>query len=78
MGDNKLNIDSPMVDREINECCQSSIMFVRNEPQLGIDKDKAFTFDFVYSQESSQNDVYSEAVGPLVSGLFRGLSLTHI
>jgi len=66
----------PMVDKEINEGCQSSIMFVPNEPQLVIGKDKAFTFDFVYSQESSQDDVYSEAVQPLVSGLFHGLSLT--
>lgn len=64
----------PMVDKEVNEGCQSNIMFVPNEPQLVIGKDKAFTFDFVYSHESMQDQVYREAVVPLVSGLFRGMS----
>jgi len=65
----------PMVDKEVNEGCQSNIMFVPNEPQLVIGKDKAFTFDFVYSQDSLQDEIYRETVVPLLSGLFRGLSL---
>jgi len=64
----------PMVDKEVNEGCQSNIMFVPNEPQLVIGKDKAFTFDFVYSPDSTQDDVYRNAVVPLVTGLFRGPS----
>jgi len=63
----------PMVEKEMNEGCQSSVMFVLNEPQLVIGKDKAFTFDFVYPSESSQQEIYQQAVLPLVSGLFRGL-----
>jgi len=63
----------PMVEKEINEGCQSTIMFVPDEPQVVIGKDKAFTFDFVYSQDSTQHDVYREAIVPLVTGLFRGL-----
>jgi len=62
----------PMVDKEMNEGCQSNIMFVPNEPQLVIGKDKAFTFDFVYSPDSSQHEIYQQAVVPLVNGLFRG------
>jgi len=64
----------PMVEKEVNEGCQSNIMFVPDEPQLVIGKDKAFTFDFVYSHLSSQEEVYRQAVVPLVNGLFRGLS----
>jgi len=62
----------PMVEKEENEGCQSNIMFVPDEPQLVIGKDKAFTFDFVYSHTSSQEEVFSESVHPLVDGLFRG------
>lgn len=68
----------PMVEKEVNEGCQSSIMFVPNEPQLVIGKDKSFTFDFVYCCESSQDEVYTETVVPLVNGLFRGLLLSYI
>jgi len=68
----------PMVDKEVNEGCQCNIMFVPNEPQLVIGKDKAFTFDFVYSEDSSQDQVYRESVKPLVNGLFRGLSSTCV
>jgi len=60
-----------MVEKEINEGCQSTIMFVPNEPQLVIGSDKAFTFDFVYSSDATQQQVY-ESIVPLVSGLFRG------
>jgi len=63
----------PMVDKEINEGCQSNIMFVSDEPQLVIGKDKAFTFDFVYCSDSPQHEIYQQAVVPLVNGLFRGL-----
>ena len=68
----------PMVEKEVNEGCQSTIMFVPNEPQLVIGKDKAFTFDFVYSPDSSQEEVYHEAVMSLVSGLFRGSLPVHV
>ena len=63
----------PMVDKEINEGCQCNIMFVPDEPQLVIGKDKAFTFDFVYSAESAQHEIYQESVVPLVNVLFRSL-----
>ena len=62
----------PMVEKEINEGCQSTIMFVPSEPQLVICSDKAFTFDFVYSSDATQQQVYEESIVPLVSGLFCG------
>jgi len=63
----------PMVEKEVNEGCQSNMMFVPDEPQLVIGKDKAFTFDYVYSPDSAQHEIYQQAVVPLVNGLFRGL-----
>jgi len=63
----------PMSEAELIAGCQSCVTFVPNEPQLVIGKDKAFTFDFVYPSESSQHEIYQQAVFPLVSGLFRGL-----
>jgi len=68
----------PMVDKEINEGCQSTIMFVPNEPQLVIGSDKAFTFDFVYSPDATQQQVYDESIVPLVNGLFRGKLLRNV
>jgi len=68
----------PMVEKEFNEGCQSAVMFVPNEPQLVIGKDKAFTFDFVYSEMASQEEVYQVTIVPLVSGIFRGLLPIHI
>jgi len=68
----------PMVEKEVNEGCQSAVMFVPNEPQLVIGKDKAFTFDFVYSEMSSQEEVYHATIVPLVSGIFRGLLRIHV
>ena len=62
----------PMTDKEKNDGCQSNIMFGLGKPQLVIGKDKAFTFDYVYTAESSQHEIYQQAVVPLVNGLFRG------
>jgi len=66
----------PLVEKEINEGCQQCVTFVPGEPQIIIGKDKAFTFDFVYSSVACQEDVYTEAVVPLVKGLFKGYNAT--
>ena len=63
----------PLVDKEIGEGCQPCVMFVPGEPQIIVGSNKAFTFDFVYSPASQQEQVYSEAVVPLVNGLFKGI-----
>jgi kinesin family protein 4/21/27 len=64
----------PLVDKELAEGCQTCILFVPGEPQIVVGKDKAFTFDFVYPPAMGQEQVYSEAVVPLVNGLFKGTS----
>ena len=66
----------PLVEKEANEGCQTCLQFVPGESQLLVGKDKAFTFDFVFTPTSEQSTVYQEAVVPLVKGLFKGKVVT--
>ena len=53
---------------------------IRFFPQVRIaDKrgtDKSFTYDFVYGSDSTQSQLYEEAVRPLVDGCFNGYNAT--
>jgi len=44
--------------------------------QLLVGKDQRFTFDHVFSQNSRQEDLYQECVGPLVAAHFDGYNAT--
>ena len=63
----------PLVDKEEMEGCQCCIQFVKDEPQLVVGKDKAFTYDFVFKPDVDQSVVYDDSVRPLVQGLFKGI-----
>ena len=56
---------------------QSTCLRVREaDRQVLIGKDRAFTFDFVYGEGSSQAEVYAEACAPLVRGCMEGYNAT--
>ena len=44
--------------------------------QVTLGKDKAFTFDFCYDLDSTQNAVYDTSVSHLVEGCFEGYNAT--
>ncbi|XP_041359286.1 chromosome-associated kinesin KIF4A-like isoform X2 [Gigantopelta aegis] len=65
----------PLIPREVTEGCQLCVRFTPNEPQIVLGVDKAFTYDFVYSQIHSQVAVY-EAVQPLIGSIMKGCNAT--
>ncbi|XP_073727251.1 kinesin family member 4 isoform X1 [Misgurnus anguillicaudatus] len=66
----------PLVPKEINEGCQCCLNFVPGEPQVIVGNDKAFTYDFVFDPTTEQEEVFTTAVSPLLSGLFKGYHAT--
>ncbi|KAJ1896197.1 hypothetical protein LPJ81_004797 [Coemansia sp. IMI 209127] len=45
-------------------------------PQIVIGADRAFTFDYVFSPEVSQEQVYNETMRPLVTQFLQGYNAT--
>ncbi|XP_072518024.1 kinesin family member 4 [Salminus brasiliensis] len=66
----------PLVPKEVNEGCQCCLTFVPGEPQVVVGNDKAFTYDYVFDPTTEQEEVFSMAVSPLLSGLFKGYNAT--
>ena len=62
----------PLVPREEAEGSQPCLQFIQGEPQVILGKDKAFTYDHVFGPNSTQKDVYDNAVAHLVRGIFKG------
>ncbi len=48
------------------------MQFVENEPQVILGRDRAFTYDYVFGPDASQQYVYDTSVKRLVHGLFKG------
>ncbi|KAK7485932.1 hypothetical protein BaRGS_00022798 [Batillaria attramentaria] len=66
----------PLIPKEENEGCQTCLWFNPNEPQLVLGKDKAFTYDYVFSPNHNQQDVYDKAAQRLVKSTFKGYNAT--
>ncbi|XP_078070606.1 kinesin-like protein KIF27 [Mustelus asterias] len=66
----------PLLPKEILHNHQVCVRVVPNTQQVVIGKDRAFTFDFVFGQKSSQEDVYSACVKPLVISAIEGYNAT--
>ncbi|KAJ2508083.1 hypothetical protein GGF44_002458 [Coemansia sp. RSA 1694] len=45
-------------------------------PQIVIGADRAFTFDYVFSPEVSQEQIYDDAIAPLVDQFLQGYNAT--
>ncbi|RWS28175.1 kinesin-like protein KIF21A, partial [Leptotrombidium deliense] len=66
----------PQVPREIIEMCSICTTVTPNEPQVWLGKDKAFTFDNVFDENSQQHEVYETCVKHLVEGCLEGYNAT--
>ncbi|XP_048448842.1 kinesin-like protein KIF27 isoform X1 [Rhincodon typus] len=66
----------PLLPKEILHNHQVCVRVVPNTQQVVIGKDRAFTFDFVFGQKSSQEDIYSACVKPLVISVIEGYNAT--
>jgi len=66
----------PLVSKEINEGATDCMQFIKDAKQVILDEKKAFTFDYVFDTKSDQESVYSQAVYPLIGGIFQGYNGT--
>ena len=66
----------PFVPKERLEQCRPCVRTLREEGQVVIGKDRAFSFDYVFGEESSQEQVFEEACAPLVQRCFQGYNAT--
>jgi kinesin family protein 4/21/27 len=62
----------PLVPKEEAEGCQCCLSFIKGEPQVILGKEKAFTYDYVFTADTPQITVYEESVAGLVKGIFKG------
>ncbi|XP_070197100.1 chromosome-associated kinesin KIF4-like isoform X2 [Littorina saxatilis] len=68
----------PLIAKEENEGCQTCLWFTPDEPQVTLGKDKAFTFDYVFSPNHNQQDVYESSAKKLIVSTFKGYNATVI
>ncbi|KAG0241566.1 Kinesin-like protein kif21b [Actinomortierella wolfii] len=64
------------LQEQINNCAEC-IAYVPNEPQIGIvGSDKSFTFDYVFDEESTQQQVFEQCAKELVEKFVAGFNVT--
>ncbi|KAM4807979.1 kinesin-like protein KIF27 [Rhinophrynus dorsalis] len=66
----------PLLSKEILHNHQICVRLVPNTQQVIIGKDRSFTFDFVFGKTSSQDNVYSSCIKPLLVSLIEGYNAT--
>ncbi|XP_069481965.1 kinesin-like protein KIF27 [Ambystoma mexicanum] len=66
----------PLLSKEILHNQQVCVRLVPNTQQVLIGKDRVFTFDYVFGKKSTQDDVYTACIKPLVVSLVEGYNST--
>jgi hypothetical protein len=56
----------PLSEKEKLERSAQCVSFVPGEPQIIIGKDRAFTYDFVFPLDTSQSNIFTKTVEPLL------------
>ena len=69
----------PLVRKEIEEGSRAFVNKVPSQPQVSINgSNEAFTFDYVFGQNETQNQVYDSAVSKMVGKIFKGYNVTIV
>ncbi|KAG1149520.1 hypothetical protein G6F37_007937 [Rhizopus arrhizus] len=66
----------PLTQKEQLANCTECISFIPNEPQVLVGTDKSFTYDYVFSSETQQQEVYQKAAAPLLEKFVEGFNAT--
>ncbi|KAG8455289.1 hypothetical protein GDO86_001476 [Hymenochirus boettgeri] len=66
----------PLLSKEVLHNHHVCVRIVPDTQQVIIGKDRVFTFDFVFGKTSSQDDVYSSCIRPLLVSLMEGYNAT--
>nr|XP_060618119.1 kinesin-like protein KIF27 isoform X1 [Anolis sagrei ordinatus] len=66
----------PLLSKEALHNHQVCVRLIPNTQQIVIGKDRVFTFDFVFDKHSTQDEVYTTCIKPLVASLIEGYNAT--
>ncbi|KAI9342996.1 hypothetical protein BD770DRAFT_371632 [Pilaira anomala] len=66
----------PLTQKEQLLNCTECISFIPNEPQVLVGTDKSFTYDYVFRNDSEQQEVYIKAASPLLEKFIEGFNAT--
>ncbi|KAG2207533.1 hypothetical protein INT47_004283 [Mucor saturninus] len=66
----------PLTQKEQLTNCTECITFIPNEPQILVGTDKSFTYDYVFDNNSEQQQVYEKAASPLLEKFVEGFNAT--
>ncbi|KAM6230515.1 kinesin-like protein KIF27 [Porphyrio hochstetteri] len=66
----------PLLSKEVLHNHQVCVRLIPNTQQIIIGKDRAFTFDFVFDKNSTQKEVYTVCIKPLLVSLTEGYNAT--
>uniref|UniRef100_A0A914LM08 Kinesin-like protein n=1 Tax=Meloidogyne incognita TaxID=6306 RepID=A0A914LM08_MELIC len=66
----------PQNAREMAAKEKICVFISQDEPQITIGRDKSFTYDFVFSDQSTQEGVYNKCIHNLLAGAFDGYNAT--
>ncbi|NXC41500.1 KIF27 protein, partial [Penelope pileata] len=66
----------PLLSKEVLHNHQVCVRLVPNTQQIIIGKDRVFTFDFVFGKNSTQGEVYTVCIKPLLLSLTEGYNAT--
>ncbi|KAJ7416730.1 kinesin family member 27 [Willisornis vidua] len=66
----------PLLSKEVLHNHQVCVRLVPNAKQIIIGKDHVFTFDFVFGKSSTQEEVYTVCIKPLLVSLTEGYNAT--
>uniref|UniRef100_A0A671LJ12 Kinesin-like protein KIF21A n=1 Tax=Sinocyclocheilus anshuiensis TaxID=1608454 RepID=A0A671LJ12_9TELE len=74
--DSELYIYMRHLAKEKIEGCHICTFVTPGEPQLVLGKDKAFTYDYVFDMDSTQDTIYANCTEKLIEGCFEGYNAT--
>uniref|UniRef100_A0A671QEN4 Kinesin-like protein KIF21A n=1 Tax=Sinocyclocheilus anshuiensis TaxID=1608454 RepID=A0A671QEN4_9TELE len=66
----------PQLAKEKIEGCHICTFVTPGEPQVVLGKDKAFTYDYVFDVDSTQDTIYANCTEKLIEGCFEGYNAT--
>ncbi|XP_077200789.1 kinesin-like protein KIF27 isoform X5 [Paroedura picta] len=66
----------PLLSKEVLHNHQICVRLIPDTQQIIIGKDRVFTFDFVFGKHSTQEEVYTTCIKPLVASLIEGYNAT--
>ncbi|KAF5402452.1 Kinesin motor domain protein [Paragonimus heterotremus] len=66
----------PLSDSEINDGCLSCLSYPSDPCQIMIGKDKLFSFDFIFNENTSQQVLCEKVASPLVDTVLKGYNAT--